>query len=191
MASTVAIRTPQATLDDLAKVEGKAELVAGRIVSIMPSADLPSAAAFEIAVRLREYARAIGRGTAYPDGIGYALPTPLPGSNRQSFSPDASFYDGVHPLNRMRFIEKVPVFTVEVRSENDYGALAEREMAEKRDDYFQAGTQIVWDVDPIAETVAKYSASSPRKAVVFKRGELADAEPALPGWRLKVDDIFA
>ena len=46
-----------ATLDDLARVEGKAELIAGRIVHLMPSGDAPSEAAFEIAVRLRDHAR--------------------------------------------------------------------------------------------------------------------------------------
>ena len=46
----------------------------------------------------------------------------------------------------MRFIEGSPDFAAEVRSENDYGDDAELEMAEKRADYFAAGTQVVWDV---------------------------------------------
>lgn len=179
-----------ATLDDLLKVTEKAELVGGRIVRFMASGDLPSSVAFEIAVRLREHAHRAGHGKAYADGIGYALPTPLPGSGRESFSPDASLYDGPHPVNRMRFIEGVPLLAVEVRSENDYGPKPEREMADKRADYFQAGTQVVWDVDPIAETITVYKLSDPTTPVVFRRGDTADVEPVLPGWRLKVDDIF-
>ncbi len=178
-----------ATLDDLSQVEGKAELVAGRIVHLMPSGDLPSSSAFEIAVSLRDHARRIGRGAAYPDGVGYALDMPLP-NGRQSFSPDASYHVGARPLNRMRFIDGAPIFAAEVRSENDYGDAAEAELASKRADYFAAGTQVVWDVDPQAKTVAVYRADAPEQATIFRSGQIADAEPAVPGWRMAVDAIF-
>jgi Uma2 family endonuclease len=67
----------------------------------------------------------------------------------------------------------------------------DREYEDKRKDYFFAGTQVVWDVDPKAETVTVYRLADPLTPVVFRRGDTADAEPAVPGWRLKVDDIFA
>lgn len=178
-----------ATLDDLARVEDKAELIAGRIVHLMPSGDAPTEVAFEIAVHLREYARRMGIGVAYPDGLGYALRAPLP-NGRQSFSPDASYYVGTRPKNRMRFIEGVPTLAVEVRSENDYGPPAEVAQAAKRADYFAAGTLVVWDVDPIARTVSVYQPGAPGSPVVYAPGQSAEAEPALPGWRLPLDQIF-
>lgn len=178
-----------ATLDDLLKVEGKAELVAGRIIRFMSCGDPPNTIAFEIAVHLRNFAKRTGIGKAYSDGIGFALPPLLNG--RQSFSPDAAFNSGPPPANRMRFVTGVPDYAVEVRSENDSGPEAERELAETRADYFEAGTLVVWDVDPIAEMVARYTATDPLTPVVFRRGDVADAEPAGPGWRLAVDDIFA
>ena len=178
-----------ATLLDLLKVEGKAELIGGRIVTIMPSGDAPSSVAFEIAVGIREYVKSVGRGKAYADGIGFALPAPLP-SGRQSFSPDAAYFSGSPPANKMRFVEGTPELAVEVRSENDYGPKAERDMATKRADYFAAGTQVVWDVDTVAETITAYKSSNPAAPVVFRRGDAADAEPALPGWRLPVDEVF-
>jgi Uma2 family endonuclease len=58
---------------------------------------------------------------------------------RKSFSPDAAFFTG-KPAG-MKFFEGSPIFAVEVRSENDYGDKAEETMAEKRVDYFTAGTQ--------------------------------------------------
>jgi Uma2 family endonuclease len=179
-----------ATLDDLYRVEGKAELIGGRIVHLMSSGDLPSQVAFEIAISLREHARQIGVGVAYADGIGFALNPPL-ADGRQSFSPDASFYVGPRPKNRMRFIEGAPTFAVEVRSEGDYGDAAEAELAAKRADYFEAGTQVVWDVDPVAETIAGYRADAPTQPTIYRRGEIAQAEPAVKGWRLAVDDLFA
>jgi Uma2 family endonuclease len=79
---------------------------------------------------------------------------------------------------------------VEVRSESDYGAAAEEAMAAKRADYFLAGTLVVWDVDPIARRIRKYRADSALNPVQFEGGDEADAEPAVPGWRLPVDRIF-
>jgi Uma2 family endonuclease len=178
-----------ATLDDLLKVKEKAELVAGRIIYLMPSGDYPGTVAFEIAVQIRDYARLAGRGKAYSDNVGFALSAPLP-SGRLSFSPDAAFHEHPAPSKNMRFVAGGPVFAVEVRSENDYGPKAERDMAEKRPDYFAAGTQVVWDVDPLAETIAVYRVSDPLNPVVYRRGDEAEAEPALPGWRMKVEDAF-
>jgi Uma2 family endonuclease len=186
---TPTTHTP-ATLDDLMKVDGKAELIGGRIVRAMPSGDLPSTVAFEIAVHLREYVRHTGVGKAYADGIGYAIPGTMP-SGRQSFSPDASYYVGPPLPNRMQFVEGVPTFAVEVRSEYDYSPAKDREYADKRKDYFFAGTLAVWDVDPLGKTVTLYRAADPTAPVVFRPGNTADAEPAVPGWRLKVDDLFA
>jgi Uma2 family endonuclease len=185
----VIARQGTATLDDLYRVEGKAELVGGRIIHYVASGHEPSILALELAICLRAYAKSTGIGVAYGDGIGFAMIPPLT-SGRQSFSPDASYYTGPLPKNRMRFVEGAPVFAIEVRSEDDYGPAAEVEMAAKRADYFEAGTQIVWDVDPVAGTIASYvGKAEPQR--VFAAGDVADAEPALPGWRLSVDQLFS
>lgn len=64
-------------------------------------------------------------------------------------------------------------------------------MAAKRADYFAAGTLVVWDVDVLeAQTVAVYRAAAPATPAVYRRGELAEAEPALPGWTMAVNDLF-
>ncbi len=139
-----------ATIDDLYRVEGKAELIGGRIVRFRCPA---AGSRFRVALRIVQEVstttpRRPGVGVAYADGLGYALDPPLP-NGRQSFSPDASYYVGPHPRNRMRFITGAPTFAVEVRSEGDRGPAAEAEMAAKRRDYFEAGTVVVWDVDPV------------------------------------------
>jgi Uma2 family endonuclease len=170
-------------------VDGKAELVKGRIVHLMPAGRLPSQVAFAIAMSLHAHVRKVGVGEAHPDGIGYAVPE-LP-SGRESFSPDASYYLGPPSANPMRFIEGPPAFAAEVRSENDYGPAAEQAMAAKRADYFAAGTQVVWDVDPPAERITIYRATDPSHPQTFRRGDTADAEPAVPGWRVAVDELFA
>jgi Uma2 family endonuclease len=91
----------------------------------------------------------------------------------------------------MKFLEGTPAFAVGVRSEHDYGPAAERAMAKKRADYFAAGTQVVWDVDLLSPEVVKcYDANTSDTPRVFRRGDIADAEPAVPGWRIPVDELF-
>jgi Uma2 family endonuclease len=184
------VQSPRATVDDLYREKGKAELIGGRIVRFMAHGHTPSTVSFRIARSLDDYSVHVGKGYAHPDGLGHVVPE-LP-SGRESFEPDASYYDGPLPNNRMRFIEGPPKFAAEVRSENDCGPAAEAEMADKRADYFAAGTLAVWDVDPIARTIAVYRNSDAlQPAAVFGPGDIADAEPAIPGWRLVVDSLFA
>jgi len=91
----------------------------------------------------------------------------------------------------MKFFQGAPVFAVEVRSEGDYGPRAERELAKKRADYFAAGSLVVWDVDLLGDDVVRvYRASALEKATIYRRGETAEAEPAVPGWTMSVDDLF-
>ena len=64
-------------------------------------------------------------------------------------------------------------------------------MQDKRADYFACGTLVVWDVDLQSEDVIKsYKASDPENPVICRRGEIADAESAVPGWTMAVDELF-
>jgi Uma2 family endonuclease len=173
------------TVADLYKIEGKAELVNGEIVPMSPTGRRPGIAGGEIFASLREYARRLRTGRAFPDNVGFRVNLP----HRESFSPDAAWHTG--PDTGMEFCDGAPVFAVEVRSKEDYGRAAEREMAAKRADYFACGTLVVWDVDLLSEDVIKsYQASDPENPVIFRRGEIADAEPTVPGWRMAVDELF-
>ena len=178
-----------ATLVDLAQVDGQAELIGGKIVHQMPTGHRPNRVAARIFRSLDDHAEQTGRGVAYTGSMGFTLPE-LP-SGRESFSPDASFYVGALPDNLMKFVPGAPTFAAEVRSKSDYGSPAEAAMAARRTDYFAAGTLVVWDVDPIARSIRKFEAGSLLDPVVFTLGVLADAEPAVPSWRVAVDRIFA
>ena len=177
----------KATIEDLYHVpeDGKAELVHGELVIMGPTGGLPSRTASAIYRNLYDYERRTKAGYAFADNTGFKVNLP----HRESFSPDAAFYTG--KLTGMKFLEGAPVFAAEVRSEGDYGPAAEEKMAEKRADYFAAGTLVVWDVDLLAEEVVKvYRASDPNSPTLYRRGEIAEAEPAVPGWSLPVDDLF-
>src|SRR5436190_698113 len=109
-----------ATLDDLCQTKERAELVAGRIVPIMPTGRVPGRIAKKILRSLDDYERTSNFGEAIGENVGYAIRPPLP-SGRESFSPDASFYIGSSPYDDAGFIEGAPAFAVEVRSEHDHG----------------------------------------------------------------------
>ena len=174
----------EATIEDLYKVEGKAELVNGEIVLMPGTGGLPHYAAREIMVSLRGYETTTTRSYAFGDNATFVVDLP----HRKSFSPDAGFYIG---QVTMKFFEGAPIFGVEVRSEGDYGPSAERRMAKKRDDYFACGTLVVWDVDLLSEEVVRvYRSSEPAKPTIYRRGQIAEAEPAVPGWTMPVDDLF-
>ena len=174
----------EATIEDLYKVEGKAELVNGEIVHMSPTGLLPHYAARQITIAMALYEQATGKGIAIGDNAAFIVNLP----HRKSFNPDAGFYTG---QATMKFGDGAPIFAVEVRSEGDYGPRAEPQMAAKRDDYFAAGTLVVWDVDLLSDNVVKvYRASDPQTPTVYRRGEFAEAEPALPGWTMPVDDLF-
>jgi Uma2 family endonuclease len=154
----------------------------------MPTGFRPGLVGGRIYRSLDDHVAITGHGVALPDNVGYVVPELS--SGRQSFSPDASYYAGPLPSDDMDFIEGAPTLAVEVRSKGDYGDAAEADMAAKRADYFEAGTAIVWDVDPKSRLVRVYQAAAPDRPIVFGPGQVADAEPAVPGWRVDLNAIF-
>jgi Uma2 family endonuclease len=189
-ARAMAIRAG-ATLADLYRVpdKGKAELVNGDLVLMSPTGGVPGRAAGRIYRSLDDYERESGGGYAFPDNVGFVVDLP----DRRSFSPDAAFWVGELPAGG-QFLTGAPVFAVEVRSENDYGPEAdeaELALARKRADYFAAGTQVVWDVDVLREgEIRSYRSDSPQRPAIFRRGQRADADPALPGWSIPADEVL-
>lgn len=162
----------------------KAELVDNEVHVMSPTDDRAGRAAENVYVSLRAFERDAD-GRARGDNHTFLVNIP----RRRSFSPDASFTRG--PSAGRRAVPGAPDFAVEVRSADDYGKHMEVKLAEKRTDYFVAGTQVVWDVDPDGDdTIRVYRPDAPGTPTVFRRGETADAEPTVPGWRFPVDELF-
>jgi len=169
---------------ELTKIDGKAEIVGGKIVMMSPTGDLPSSAGGFIYASLLIYAKKHG-GRAYTDNAAFLVD--LPG--RKSFSPDAAYYTG--PRAGAKFLPNAPEFAAEVRSEGDYGPVAEKRISAKRADYFSAGTKVVWDVDVLREELVRvYRVESRDVPTIYRRGETAEAEPAVPGWKFEVNELF-
>ena len=178
----------EATVENLYQLpeDGKAEIVNGELVIMPPTGFLPHRASFKISMSLYEYEQNHGGGYAIGDNAGFIVNLP----NRRSFSPDAAFYKG-EPTGG-KFLNGAPVFAVEVRSEGDYGAAAEQALAAKRADYFAAGTVVVWDVDVLRDKVVRvYRVSDPDNPIIYQSGDIAEAEPAVPGWTIPVDSFLS
>jgi Uma2 family endonuclease len=177
----------EATLEDLWEFDGPAELINGEIVP-MTGTNLESAdAAFYIRTSLHIHAQTHGGGRAISESATFVLETP----RTQALIPDVAWFVGEMGKRVPGPVHGAPALAVEIRSTGDYGPAAERKMALKRDLYFAAGTVVVWDVDVLREGwIRVYHADDPENPIVFRRGEIADAEPAVPGWRFPVDELF-
>lgn len=77
-----------------------------------------------------------------------------------------------------------PALAVEVLSESN----TRGEMDRKRQEYFAAGTQLVWIVDPRTETVAVYT--DPITSTTLTTTDTLDGGVVLPGFQLPVADLF-
>ncbi len=177
----------KANLEALYRVpeNGKAEIVDGEVVTICPTGSRPARAEIRIAASLLRHEEEQGGGFAFGDNAGFIVDLP----HRTTFSPDAAWYVG--DVEGMKFLQGAPRFAVEVRSENDYGPAEDRAIQDKIRDYFATVTLVVWDVDLLGEEVIKkYTFDAPDTPVIFRRGEIADAEPGVPGWTLPVDRLF-
>ncbi|MGL4554116.1 MAG: Uma2 family endonuclease [Gemmataceae bacterium] len=168
-----------ATIADLMRVEGRAELVNGEVVRLKPFTDWQSMIVGNVKHSLHDHARA-HRGTGRSGGgtLVYAF-APLRGG-RMTFSPAAAWFIGPRPDDPMGPVPGPPTFAMEF----------EDEMTDaRRADYAEAGTLVLWEVNAREERIVKRRPGHAPEAS-FVRGDVADAEPAVPGWTIAVDDVF-
>lgn len=174
-----------ATIDDLRRTKLKAEIVNGELLVIGPSGHRPARAAGKILISLHMHMERHGGGEGFGARLAYIVDLP----HRQAICPDVSWYTG--STAGVGYPRGAPIFAVEVRDWIDHGDEAERRMAAKRADYFAAGTLVVWDVDVLREKLIRaYRPNDPEHPAVYRGGDTADAEPAVPGWRFPVDELF-
>ena len=174
-----------ALIEKLYRTEGKAEIVNGRVIKLEMESCSPNKAKSNIQMSLHKYQKEYANGFVVGSLVAFIVELP----HIKSFSPSVSFHTGER--TGMEFLQGAPIFAVEVRSENDYGKKADEAIKQKRDDYFAAGTKVVWDVDLLGENVIKsYSSENTDTPQIFKRGEIAKTQSALPNWTFAVDELF-
>jgi Uma2 family endonuclease len=136
---------------------------------------------------LIDHVEAHGLGIAFGDGVGYRLP--IPGEETDTVRvPDASFVRAGRLPNDevpVTFIPLAPDLAVEVLSPDQTAA----QLVERMDDYFAAGTRLMWVVDPDRRTVALYSPTAPTRWL--REHDTLDGGDVVPGFAVAVAALFA
>ena len=83
-----------------------------------------------------------------------------------------------------KIVNGVPVVAVEILSPSDVHA----DVAEKVYEFMDVGVKAVWILDPDFETVAVHCQGA--EPVSFNRQQELDAETYLPGFRVRVAELF-
>lgn len=78
----------------------------------------------------------------------------------------------------------MPVFGVEILSDSE----SFTDVAEKEQDYFDAGVQLIWYSAPRQQKI--YAYTSPDDIKVYKGDDQIIAEPVLADFQLVVADLF-
>ena len=93
---------------------------------------------------------------------------------------------GVMPTDAVPAV--APTIAAEVLSRGN----TEEEMARKIADYFAAGTELVWCIDPRTRTVAVHVSAAGQPVVLREeRGDVLTAGDLLPGFALPLAELFA
>ena len=156
------------------------ELIKGKVVEFMPPGGEHGEIAGIIFSCLLSFVRKNKLGRVFVES-GFRL------TSRDVRSPDVSFVrtenlpDGRAPR---AFIEGAPTLAVEVISPGDEWSKVE----EKVQLYLAEGTLAVWLVEPQMQTVTVRTATEAR---VYDSGSTLPGEPALPGFKLLLKEIFS
>jgi Uma2 family endonuclease len=170
------------TFDDLLKQQddGKLyELVRGQLVE-KTMASLAMWIAWRISVLIGEYLKSDPRGwvlTEQPVNC-------FPWMGNHGRRPDVAYFDfDRHPGPNNKPITVAPNMAVEVLSPNDDAI----ELDVKVEEYFKAGIDLVWVVNPETKTVRAQLPDG--SAHVFHEHDTITAEPVLPAFRISVRDF--
>jgi len=162
---------------------GRCELVNGEIIQMAPAGADHGDIAQTMAGMIWNYVRVRKLGKVYAAETGFTIkrnPDTVP-------APDVAFVrtDRVPPRGKRGFFDGFPDLAVEVVSFNDLAS----ELTEKVEQWLAAGTTSVWVVDPNTHTIDVYRRG--RDVIRYRENDELRDEPTLPGFTLKLAEIFA
>lgn len=180
--------TSTITDDDLLRLprDGrKRELVDGEI-RVSPAGGRHGQITVELVARMHTHVRERRLGIVFDSSTGFRLKGRKAGQ-QDVRSPDVSFVaSGRLPGDRAPagFIELAPDLAVEVVSPDD----RRRDVLEKVGEFLDAGTRLVWVLDPEQRAAAVYrSLTAVRR---LSENESLDGEDVIPGFACPLADIF-
>ncbi len=174
------------TIDDLAAIEepGRYDLIRGELLKMPPAGGDHSEIGVNLIYLLWGHVRHEGIGRVYGPDAGFVLardPDIL-------LSPDAAFVrsERLPPSgSRQGFLPIAPDLVIEIVSPSDRSSTVDAKVVE----YLRAGTRLVLVVQPELRSIAVWTPD--RRARVYGEAEEIDFDDVLPGFRLRVADVFA
>lgn len=103
--------------------------------------------------------------------------------------PDVAFLSWERLPQRRIPTEPIPAVVPDLAVEVLSAGNTVREMSRKRQEYFAAGVQIVWLIDPEARTVEVYTA--PEQSIRLDATQTLEGGTVLPGFALALQEFFA
>ena len=103
--------------------------------------------------------------------------------------PDVAFISWQRLSGRRIPTEPIPALAPDLAVEILSSSNTPGEMARKRQEYFAAGVQVVWQIDPNARTVEVYT--TPEQSTVLRETQILAGGTALPGFVLPLHELFA
>lgn len=159
------------------------ELIKGELIKMSPAGGRHGEIAMNLGAILRNYVKRRRLGRVYAAETGFILAR-NPDTVR---APDVAFIlkDRIPPEGApSAFWPLAPDLAVEVVSPGD----RYEEIQEKIADYFHAGTQLVWIVDPRNRTVVVYNSLAGSR--IFTESVTIDGGDVIPGFSCSVAEIF-
>ncbi len=173
------------TLEEFAALptaDAPMELVRGEVIPLSPTHEPASTVAGNIFGLLYTHVRPRKLGRVYGDNAGFALL----GAVHTSRSPDVAFVGRDKLPERMPRgpTRLVPDLVVEVLSPNESASYLEEKLA----DYREAGTAIMWVVDPERRFVTVHSSDAPE--YTLREGATLTGGRVLPEFTCAVAELF-
>ena len=176
----------QFTAEDLMEITepGRYDLIRGELIAMAPASEEHGSIATNIVGLLWPHVRGHSLGRVYTAETGFVLAR----DPDVVLVPDVAFVraDRLPPDEmRSKFYEGPPDVAIEVISPSERTTQTQQKVLE----YLQAGTQLVWVVDPPRRTVTVYHPD--HSARILRIDDELDGGDVLPGLRISVAEIFA
>lgn len=96
------------------------------------------------------------------------------------------------PPRSPRSVKGVPDLVVEIHSPTDLRSKPEREQAaQKIKDWQEVGVRLIWAINPRKQEVEVYHPDTEKAVQVLSINDELTGEEIIPGFKLKVSDLFA
>lgn len=177
--------THKVTAEEFAQIDtpGRYDLIRGEIIRMPPTGGEHGEIMTELARHMANLVAGQQLGKVYSGDVGFTLAH----DPDVVLCPDVAFVqaDRLPPREeRIGFLELAPDLAIEIISPSDRINDANDKVIE----YLNAGTRLVWLVDPRRHAVTVYT--SDRSARLLLEDDHLDGGDVLPGFHLVVDEIF-